>query len=276
MITSQNIILYKNVFCPADLLESIKIIATNTQNTWQQNRVLDDIIKDTTIGKIAEYTLKKHISTHSAFMIFDYDDFRVDNYKKHAPLDCVICDKQNTNLQLAMEAINTDVTNNKNGAMNSATKMLLKNFNIFTMEIKSTRITNRHKKNGVLNFQAILNDDFLAYPKFYRKISSNIYINSWEHYLDFCINNNQIDVNVTLEALKKIEFDNMYDYYARVYVEQMDNNLFDIYLIGRISKQNFIKNSVIKRMPQHKKSEQALYIATTIKHGLGFKNKANI
>lgn len=144
MITSQDIILYKNIFCPADLLERIKIIATNTQNTWQQNRALDDIIKDTIIGKIAKYSLKKHIFAHSAFIILDYDDFRVDNYKKHALFDCIICDKQNTNLQLAIEAINIDAINNKNGAMNSATKILLKNFDIFTIEIKSTRITNRY------------------------------------------------------------------------------------------------------------------------------------
>lgn len=64
----------------------------------------------------------------------------------------------------------------------------------------------------------------------------------------------------------------MYDCYARVYVEQKDNNLFDIYIIGYISKRNFIANSVIKRMPQRGKSEQALYIATAIKNGSRFKN----
>lgn len=47
----------------------------------------------------------------------------------------------------------------------------------------------------------------------------------------------------------------MYDFYARVYVEQISSNLFDIYIIGYITKQNFIKNSVIKRMPQYGKSE---------------------
>lgn len=63
----------------------------------------------------------------------------------------------------------------------------------------------------------------------------------------------------------------MYDFYARVYVEQISSNLFDIHIIGYITKQNFIKNSVIKRMPQYGKSEQALYIATQIKNGIKFK-----
>ena len=85
MIISQDIILYKNISCPNELLEQIEIIATHTKNTWQSNRSLDEIIKDTTIGKIAEYTLKEHISKHSDYAILDYDDFRVDNYEKHAP-----------------------------------------------------------------------------------------------------------------------------------------------------------------------------------------------
>lgn len=63
----------------------------------------------------------------------------------------------------------------------------------------------------------------------------------------------------------------MYDFYARVYVEQISSNLFDIYIIGYITKQNLIKDSVIKRMPQYGKSEQALYIATQIKNGIKFK-----
>ena len=73
-----------------------------------------------------------------------------------------------------------------------------------------------------------------------------------------------------LAILQEIELKNMYDFYARVYVGQISNNLFDIHIIGYITKQNFIKNSVIKRMPQYGKSEQALYIATQIKNGTKF------
>lgn len=101
MIISQDIILYKNISCPNELLEQIKIIAEHTKNTWQSNRPLDDIIKDTTIGKIAEYTLKEHISKHSGYAILDYDDFRVDNYEKHAPLDCIIFEKQNSDFAIS-------------------------------------------------------------------------------------------------------------------------------------------------------------------------------
>lgn len=220
MIILQDIITYKNISCPNELLKQIKIIAEHTKNTWQSNRSLDEIIKDTTIGKIAEYTLKEHISKHSGYAILDYDDFRVDNYEKHAPLDCIIFEKQNSDLQLAINAMNVD---------------------------------------------------FLAYPKFYRKVPSEIEINSWHKYLDYCMNNNKIQPNTDLATLQEIELKNMYDFYARVYVEQISSNLFDIYIIGYITKQNLIKDSVIKRMPQYGKSEQALYIATQIKNGIKFK-----
>lgn len=58
MIISQDIISYKNISCPNELLKQVKIIAEHTKNTWQSNRLLDEIIKDTTIGKIAEITMK--------------------------------------------------------------------------------------------------------------------------------------------------------------------------------------------------------------------------
>jgi len=271
MITLQDIILYKNISCPSKLLEQIKIIATHTKNTWQSNRLLGDIIKDTTIGKIAEHTLKEHIAKHSGYVILDYDDFRVNNYKKHAPLDCIVFEKQNPNLQLAINAINLDATNNPNGVMSDNTKELLKNLKIYTMEIKSTRIANRHKENGAINYQVILNDDFLAYPKFYRKVPSDIEINNWHKYLNHCISNSRVQPNTDLTTLQEIELNNMYDFYARVYVEQINDNLFDIHIMGYITKQDFIKNSVIKRMPQCGKSEQALYIATQIENGVKFK-----
>lgn len=120
-------------------------------------------------------------------------------------------------------------------------------------------------------FEICGDDDFLAYPKFYRKVPSGIEINNWHKYLDYCMNNNKIQPNTDLATLQEIELKNMYDFYARVYVEQISSNLFDIYIIGYITKQNLIKDSVIKRMPQYGKSEQALYIATQIKNGIKFK-----
>ena len=185
-------------------------------------------------------------------------------------LDCIIFEKQNSDLQLAINAINVDATNNSNGAISNNTKEFLKNLKIYTMEIKSTRITNRHKEKDTINYQAILNDDFLTYPKFYRKVPSEIEINNWDRYLDYCISNSRVQPDIDLTILQEIELNNMYDFYARVYVDQINDNLFDIHIMGYITKQDFIKNSVIKRMPQYGKSEQALYITTQIRNGTKF------
>lgn len=271
MLAPQDIVAYKNISCPDELLKEIKIIANHTKNTWQTNRTLESIISDTKIGKIAEFTLKNHIKQYSNYDILDYDDFRVNNYEKHAHLDCIIFQKQNTQIDNAITQINLDTTNSLSGALSQNTKDLLRQSQIHTMEIKSTRITNRHKNNSEISFDKIINDDFLAYPKFARKISSHIQINSWEQYHNFCIENHKISPNIDLITLKNIEFENMYDFYARIYVEQLDLNVFDIYLIGYITKQDFIEKSTIKRMPQYQKSEQSLYIATKLKNGVKFK-----
>lgn len=61
MIISQDIILYKNISCPNELLEQIKIIAEHTKNTWQSNRPLDDIIKDTTRQDCRIYIKRTYI-----------------------------------------------------------------------------------------------------------------------------------------------------------------------------------------------------------------------
>ncbi|MCH5322361.1 MAG: hypothetical protein J1E31_02105 [Helicobacter sp.] len=272
MINPQDIILYQGITCDDNLLEQIKEIANHTKNTWQTNRMLNEIISDTTIGKVAEHTLKNHIKQHSNYFILDYDDFRKDNYKKHAPLDCIILQKDNNNLQNAINQINLDAANNPNGALSQNTKEYLKKLQIFTMEIKSTRITNRHKDEKLkISYEKILKDDFLTYPKFFRKIPNNVQVNGWEDYYRYCIDSNKIQPEINLILLKNIELENMYDYYARVYVEQININLFNVYIIGYIIKQNFINNSNIKRMPQYNKSEQALYIATKLKNGIKFK-----
>lgn len=65
MLAPQDIIAYKNISCPDELLKEIKIIANHTKNTWQTNRTLESIISDTKIGKIAEFTLKNYIKQYS-------------------------------------------------------------------------------------------------------------------------------------------------------------------------------------------------------------------
>ncbi|EGK8008148.1 hypothetical protein IO405_000530 [Campylobacter lari] len=270
MIDSSHIYICNNIQLPKNMLDIVDIIANHTCNTWQSNRPLEVIKKDTMIGKVAEFCLTNLIDEKSLYQIIDYDVFRTDNYNKHAPLDFLIFHKDNEYINEAIGMINNDVINNRFGVLEQETKDFLKKNKIYTLEIKSTRVTNRHKTNNVIDKEKILNDDFLAYPCFYRKVNSNILINSWEDYLKLCIENNKISTNTTLEQLQSIELKNMYDFYARVYVEELEYNRYNVFVIGYTDSVNFIQKSTIKRMTQFGKSEQALYIAMGLKNGKGF------
>lgn len=274
MIEIKDIIKYSNCFCDKELLNLIEKIYINTQNSWQKNRSLEEIKKDTMVGKISEYILKKHIENNSDKFVLDYDNFRIDNFKKAAPLDCIFYKKDNNNILKAIDKINNDVKNNNFGKISQDTKIFLKENEINTLEIKTTRITLRHyDNNGNINFNTILNDDFLAYPKYKRTLYKNLIINNWNDYLNLLNSINIFSKSLNVTELKEIEKENMTDFYARVYVKELEFNKFDIYLIGYISKNNFIEMGNIKRMPKFNKSENALYIAAPLKMGNGFQKK---
>lgn len=274
MIEIKDIIKYSNCFCDKELLNLIEKIYINTQNSWQKNRSLEEIKKDTMVGKISEYILKKHIENNSDKFVLDYDNFRIDNFKKAAPLDCIFYKKDNNNILKAIDKINNDVKNNNFGKISQDTKIFLKENEINTLEIKTTRITLRHyDNNGNINFNTILNDDFLAYPKYKRTLYKNLIINNWNDYLNLLNSINTFSKSLNVTELKEIEKENMTDFYARVYVKELEFNKFDIYLIGYISKNNFIEMGNIKRMPKFNKSENALYIAAPLKMGNGFQKK---
>lgn len=276
MIRPNDVIKYQNISCTSALINQINFIAQNTKNTWQQKRLLREIQKDTTIGKIAEHTLKDHIEKHSDYLILDYDDFRIDNYKKHAPIDSLIYVKDNALIQLAIKKINNDVVNSPVGALSKSTKRFLIDSKIYTLEIKSTRIRNRHcDSTGSISLEKVITDDFLTYPKFFRSVPESISINNWQQYRKYCIAKQKICESITLEMLQNIELENMYDYYARVYVNELGNDKFDVFIIGYIGKETFIKKSVVKRMQQNGKSERAIYIATSLKNGTPFKTIKN-
>ena len=99
MIKTENISLYKNVSYPEELKAKIEEIVKNTCNSWQVNRSYEEKMEDTMVGKIAEYVLKDHIKTYSNYCILDYDDFREDDFKIHAPLDCIIFEKENDKIK---------------------------------------------------------------------------------------------------------------------------------------------------------------------------------
>lgn len=137
---------------------------------------------------------------------------------------------------------------------------MISDLGIKIVEIKSTRVTQRHKNyRGDIVFEKILMDDFLTYPKYLRNSED---ITTKEKYYSYCkMKNSNYDL--------KEELSNMSDIYIRVY---MDDNQKKGFIIGYIDKYTFFNNMQLKKMEKFRKSERALYWAVNLKKGFPIKS----
>jgi hypothetical protein len=245
--------------------DSVQKIIDHTQNTWQPNRDIQTKKKDTELGKIAEWCVEKYIKENIKNLnLLTYDDFRINNFNKHAPLDCLLFSESGKqNIKDITAKINDEVTSSAYGSITDELKQECLKNRIYICEIKSTKITQRHKTpSGEINFNTILNDDFLSYPKYLRIDKTNSIKNIID-YINYV--NNRFNSNNRIDDILKIEFKNMSHIYIRVYIDELHKKA---YIIGMISANSFIDNLVIKHMPQYNKSESALYLATKIRNGV--------
>lgn len=244
--------------------DNANYIAENTVNTWQKGRNQLEKSQDTQIGKIAENIVENYILGNlKNIRYLSYDSFRKDNFQKHAPFDGLLFHKGNNEFLIneAIAKINQEVSHNQFGQISENLKQYCLKNHIYLTEIKSTRITQRHKDNNKLNLNIILNDDFLDYPKFTRTDKGNKIrnLNDYLHYI-----NSEKGVSYLLEDLKLIEKRNMKHIYVRVYVDELENTG---YIVGCISCKKFTENMQIKHMIKKGKSENALYLSTGLRHG---------
>jgi hypothetical protein len=245
------------VFLTENEKEKIRKIANMTHNTWQSNRTIESKIADTSMGKVCEKAILKHISNQGLFII-DYDDYRLDDFSNHAPVDFIICPNQNSANKI-IEMIAKKSLSHKSAEFSLEERKMINKEKAFLCEVKSTRIIDRHKTNSNVDVNKILNrDDFLTYPKYIRKSDS---IHSIDDYVKFCIQNN---LSKSKEDVLKKEKKNMANLYFRAYLDEANNNVF---LIGVIDRKNFINKSYVKKMSQKNKSENAIYLATSLRNG---------
>jgi hypothetical protein len=270
MINSSDIIIIENINDYAKAGKKIETIIENTVNTWQETRTKISKESDTKLGKLAEDIFQAYVKQNIKHITYlSYDDIRTNNFKKHAPFDGLLFNNENINidnLREIIKEINSEITANKWGKISDKLKLKCLKQHIFITEIKSTRITDRHKNNGAVSLEALLKDDFLEYPKYLRKDSFNS-INNYEDYIEFCkkYRNFNCKSGNCLDDIKKEELLNMRHLYIRIYIDEKE---LVAYIIGCISNRTFIKNSKIKKMPQRGKSEFALYLATSLKNGV--------
>lgn len=271
MITKENVKIIKDIDRYISTHGSIKTIIENTVETWQPNRTTTSKTNDTKLGKLAEDIISSYIKSKIPHVQYlSYDDFRTNNFKKHAPFDGLLFLSSidvNT-LKEITDEINIEITKDEYGKITDQLKYKSLIKHIYITEVKSTRITDRHKDHvGNVDIDKLLNDDFLEYPKYLRVDRYN-QINNFKDYIEFskkyrgfiCKSESTCE-----EDIKKIETANMRHIYIRVYIDEATRAG---YIIGCINMQEFIKKSVLKKMKQFNKSEMALYLATSLRNGV--------
>jgi len=253
--------------------DSTEKIAANTVNTWQPNRSEKDKMADTSLGKIAEIIFEKYINQFS-IVYLSYDDFRKNNFEKHAPFDGLLFSnkKLENDIKNYTDIINEEVALSDYGKVSIGLLSTLTKNKLYTVEVKSTRITERHKKNGEVDLAIIKRDDFLTYPSAIRKSYKYYNLSS---YADLLIQNGKINIPYGADKVsiaRQYEKQFMTDFYIRVYI---DENVKTGFIMGFITKDIFIENAVLKRMYQKNKSELPLYLATPISNGKSVDNLIN-
>lgn len=182
---------------------TVEILADNTNNTWQHDRDINEKKSDTLFGKVAEEILYQYMleNLKNELGYIPYDLFRADEFKKHAPFDALLYDKNFVpyeTVNYCIKSINEEISdeNNKYGTLSPKLRNFCFSNGIYTVEVKSTKV-NSTKMDSVKRFKegtdlyysklidSILDDDFIAYPHFCR---DNYYIHSFDDYLNYVKN----------------------------------------------------------------------------------------
>jgi hypothetical protein len=256
----------------------VVILSENTANTWQEDRSSEEKLADTKQGKNAEEALFKYIKEYKDFTYISYDDIRNDNLKKHAPFDGLLYKNNKTNqfiIDSCISKILTDIENDNYGRISVETRNILRQNDVYTVEIKSTKVNDK-KKTGTFKpeindydyeylIRKIKYDDYFIYPHFCRDTTSNL-ITNFDEYCNY-IGNNKLIIAKDKEELKKKIFETEYfnssDIQVRVYVDELIGKYF---LIGYILVEDIIKQQNISKFPSDK-SHNALYYKTKLSSG---------
>lgn len=257
-------------------------IVTNTHNTWQHNRPIQEIRNNTIQGKRAEIVIENVLRDNSTFRFLAYDKIREDNFRKHAPFDGIIYrnDINADILQAAMDRINNDVSSSvgDSGTITVETREYMEVSGIYTIEIKSSLL--QHPRdyrciNGDIEVTRSADNylrlceyvkgfyDYFVYPHFCR---DNRNITSFYDYTRYIRDTNKFASRNKQEfvySLMKQEFDNACNIYTRVFFDLRRN---EILIPGYIVKTRFFEEPRIRKMPSPK-SQNAIYYMYHMQYG---------
>lgn len=258
--------------------KEVLTLSENTANTWQGNRSSEEKLADTKQGKDAEAALSLYIQEYRDFEYISYDDIRNDKLKKHAPFDGLLYKNNKTNkfiIDSCIFKILKDIENDTYGRISIETRNILRQNDIYTVEIKSTKVNDKKKagtfKTDINDYdyeyltKKIKYDDYFIYPHFCRDTTSNL-ITNFDEYCSYIENNKLIIAKDKKELENKIfeiEYSNSSDIQIRVYV---DEEIGKFFLMGYILVEDIIKQKNISKFPSDK-SQNALYYKTKLSTG---------
>lgn len=252
-------------------------IVNHTVNTWQYGRSYLDKQKDTELGKMAEDAVMSVFNMFDISGYYPYDDFRSDNFELHAPFDGVFTNKLDNNI---VNFINNSVQEEGN-RLSIKTRDYLRENNVYTVEIKSTRLTQKYKdranfsnyndKASVLRLiDGLMNLDYLTYPHYTRYGDMSYY-----EYCEFV--NQRLNIGLHGEALykyvEKLEMSFATDIYIRVFMDEFEKKAL---IMGWIDKERFFNSPRTHKLILPGKSEVPLYFVKSLKMGSNIKELKNI
>ena len=198
-----------------------------------------------------------------------YDNFRSDEYKKHAPFDGLIYESSNQDFHNAINKINADVGNDRFGRISDQTFEWIRKHKIYTVEIKSSKIPEKDFPGTTFNSwdsqKKLINNlrkrDLFFYPKYNRTDGKAIH--NFEDYIDFVRQEKKFPKNNFIKELIKSELDSKCDIYFRIFIDKNSTDKFIAYVLGYTLKETFFLNPKIINMPGGK-SGNAIYFAFPI------------
>lgn len=279
---AENIIMFiKKDRLDKKINDDVDKLVDNTANTWQKNRTREEMIHDTLQGKIAEDMFADFIKFYQiqqSILYLSYDDFRHDNFKKHAPIDGILYLVGNSWLNHGIARINNDVQNNKFGKISAATRVFLKSKALYTVEVKSSRIPDRDYNEIDMNefrkehqqeqlIQKLRQRDLFVYPEFTRTLGEKVH--NFDEYCKYVRENNNEFSRLSEEELRcKIidkELETKCDVYTRIFMDLGNTDSVIGYLTGYTIGTDFFIDPRIINMSRKNKSENALYYIFPIK-----------
>lgn len=271
---------------PSELdMGEIENIVRHTHNTWQHDRPLWEIRKNTVQGKSAELVIERFMAENSSLRYRSYDAIRGDHFEKHAPFDGVIFDARISDVILkeAFDRIREDVNESPGdcGTIAVRTREFLEDSGVFTVEIKSSLLQDprdyramgqkekgrRSQKDYEALCAHIRNSyDYFVYPHYCRDHRG---ITNFYEYASYVKSSHpEFETRSTGEFLRRLmrtEWDHACDIYTRVFFDVLSD---EIILPGYVTKDRFFEEPRIRKMPSPK-SGNAIYYMYPIKLGAG-------